>query len=251
MKTAASVRTRETHFLEEVRGVINQSDLVTRLSAITVAVPRRSEGRTSRHTENWSMCRFLATAADNDLLKFPLDCWKRERQDYYMRIGVTEVGVEITEAIPESYSRYLNIQERYSPSALIDLGLFRYGSAPIPSKMIHSSLGEVRRLSVGWSGDEAEREWAQFMRDSILTKIGKLAIPGYEKFRENWLVIYDNLPRPSINLTKAVKYLRKLINEHLGRSETSFDWVFINSGSVIIGLSRRKTIKMKLINLWP
>jgi hypothetical protein len=61
-----------------------------------ISVPARTEGRTTRHTETWTIARLLATLA----------AYHRDKPDIALTSGGLEIGIEITEAISTQYAAY-------------------------------------------------------------------------------------------------------------------------------------------------
>lgn len=79
-------------------------DLIDMLRNIDISVPLRTKGQTTEQCERWSICRFLSTYAETNLLEFPLEVVKRERPDFLLSLPSRQVGLEITEAIPHAWA---------------------------------------------------------------------------------------------------------------------------------------------------
>ena len=68
----------------------SNSDLMEMLSAIDISVPLRSEGRTTKNCEQWSICRWLSTIPN---LEFPLMVRHQDKPDFYLKSGAEEYGL--------------------------------------------------------------------------------------------------------------------------------------------------------------
>ena len=53
----------------------------------------------------------------------------------------------------------------------------------------------------------AERDWAEAMHKVIETKDASAKKPGYMRFAETWLLVYDNLSLPMLNVARAAELL--------------------------------------------
>lgn len=176
----------------------NESELLSFLQKVDISVPLRIEGRKTEHAEKWSICRLLATLANQKLLQFPLSVLHRDKPDFTLYSGNCEIGIEITEAIPKEYAEYAALAEREFPDVFLQPGHFRWGCKKMSLTKMRQLLSEPRLSSPPWEGKSAESEWAAFMAASIRSKIVKLCQQHFLKLQQNWLVIYNNLPLPHV-----------------------------------------------------
>ena len=102
----------------------------------------------------------------------------------------------------------------------------------------------------GWVGDRPEQEWARFVQRLVETKLAKLARPEFQKFGQNWLSVYDNLPLPNVHLGDAIRILRILL-EDCWSCEPAFDTLFIERGPVIAKITARESEHLMVEDLWP
>lgn len=180
--------------------------LLDELAAIDISVPLRTEGRTTEHTERWSTCRFLATYATTDLLTYPLKVVPRDRPDVLVTLASATRGIEITEAVPTDWAKIGALYEHRDYENLMHTPRFVPGEAPRPAT-------ELNRIACGddpgpaWAGDSPEREWASAMHYFVRQKVEKLSKPGFGRYDQDWLLIYDNWPVPAINEALAASYL--------------------------------------------
>ena len=167
------------------------SELRDALRAADVDVPLRTRGRTTRHTETWVTCRFLATLARADLLRFPLRVEPGDRPDLVLAMPSGRTGIEITEAVPQDKARV----DAYSEHKGIDdfrfIPRYRVGDPPrSPAEIEAIATGRARTLPI--MGDALERDWADAMVRFIERKAAGFGKPGFARHSRNWLLIYDN-----------------------------------------------------------
>lgn len=228
---------------------LNCDDLVALLRKIDISVPARTDGRTTDHTETWTISRLLSTLTKYGLLEFPLSVTHRDRPDTLVHYKDRKIGVEITEAISQQYAAYCALAEREFPEMFLEPAHFRWGAPTISTDDMRGLLRQSRLSSEGWVGDLPEQEWALFIQSVVDTKLAKLARPDFAKFDYNWLAIYDNLPLPNIHLSKAIGYLLPLIQEQWGR-RPSFDALFVERGPAIARITTSGAELFTLDDLW-
>ncbi len=83
----------------------------------------------------------------------------------------------------------------------------------------------ANEMGDGWFGDSVERGWADAMMHFVEKKMASTQRDGYTSYPQLWLLIYDNWPTPSLNLHKALPFLR----EQLGTRPvwSTFERLFI------------------------
>ena len=167
------------------------SELREALRAADVDVPLRTRGRTTCHTETWVTCRFLATLARADLLRFPLRVEPGDRPDLVLAMPSGRTGIEITEAVPQDKARV----DAYSEHKGIDdfrfIPRYRVGDPRrSPAEIEAIATGRARTLPI--MGDALERDWADAMVHFIERKAAGFDKPGFARHSRNWLLIYDN-----------------------------------------------------------
>jgi hypothetical protein len=200
-------------------------DLLKALAAVDISVPGRTKGRTTEHTERYSICHLLSTLAETDYLSYPLCLTKRERPDFLLNCSEQTIGIEITEATSHDYSSYQALIEHKKPGHFIESAIFRHGRT-LSNERKKELLNAEKLISCGWAGDGAEREWSLFIKDAIEKKTKKLQEGSFSKFNQNWLVIYDNSPTSFLNEEDLIPYIKTLFP--IG-SAFSFDFIFIES----------------------
>ncbi len=223
----------------------NNSDLVEMLSAIDISVPLRSERRTTKHCEQWSICRWLSTIPN---LEFPLTVKHQDKPDFYLKAGKDEYGIECTEAIPQDYAHATAISEKNSDDTVIDMSLFGWGRKMKP-KEIHEIANRTKLSGPGWEGDTPEFDWVFAMSEVTKIKTSLLQKQDFKKYSNNCLLIYDNLPRPTIDFSKACSFLRIKL-ESYWNGDLIFDTIFVQTDDLLMKFSFFGVEKFKTINLW-
>jgi hypothetical protein len=230
----------------------NRAGLVAALRDIDIAVPARIEGRKTRHTETYIACRLLSTLTEANLLTFPLSVTRRDppndRPDVVMHTGNAQVGIEITEAIPERFAALCAFAEKEFPGHWLPVEQFPWDAEALSKEEMRDLLKDARIVG-GWIGNAPEKEWALFMNGVVKTKLGKLANDGFQKFDQNWLSVYDNLPLPTVHLGEAIKLLRPLLKD-LWASVPAFDTLFIEHGPVIAKITANEPEHIVINDLW-
>lgn len=74
-------------------------ELHRKIGKLRVAVPLRSEGRTSQHVEIYAIAHLMATLSP-DYWKFPIELIHRDRPDFLLRTRGRNIGIEHVEAVP-------------------------------------------------------------------------------------------------------------------------------------------------------
>jgi hypothetical protein len=230
-----------------IGAVASSADLRALLANTDITVPRRTEGRTTTDTERWTICRLLATLNQQGRLHFPLKIAHGDRPDFELVKGNSSTGIEITEAISQSYAACLALAERIKPHAVIEMSLFRPDSPRKTTQELKEIIAASSLTGSGWAGNSAEEEWAIFLAENISGKHLKLL--NYRQYPVNWLAIYDNLPLPNVNLADAIAHLAPKIAP-LWTRKPCFDAVFIERGPVIVELTRSNSAHHTLVDLW-
>ncbi len=208
----------------------NTEDLLCCLSKIDISVPGRTEGRTPEHRELYSICRLLSTLANTQYLSYPVSLKKRESPDFRLCCSDQQIGIEVTEATHSDYSEYLTRSKTHTSKAELNSKIlcpptFQYGKKL--TKKQKNDFHTSNELDDGWVGDKPEKEWLLYIKEAIEKKNKKLKHPNFEKFEQNWLLIYVNTPTSILE-----KELLKPYIEDLQRTCDSqdFDKIFIETG---------------------
>ena len=187
----------------------NKDALFAILGGIDIRVPPRNKGRTTEHCEKFVICRLLATFGFCNLLSFPLSLEKREKPDFLMTTGGIKIGVEVTEAIDENLAkaaRYISTE-----NGLIDQSQFPWEGEKRSYKEIAQVIDQPRLAGPGWLGKGMESEFARMIRDVTQKKANKL-VHHYNRFDQDWLVIYDNQSSAGLEFEEGANKVQQGIN---------------------------------------
>ena len=99
-----------------------------------------------------------------------------------------------------------------------------------------------------WEGDEVEVEWSEAIFDTIKKKSEKLISNGFKKYRENWLSIYDNANSFAIDIDTSISMITKELRKYW--SNESFDKIYVETGELILEISKENVKKIPLNDLW-
>lgn len=233
----------------EISSKANAEELFAALADVDLSVPARIDGRTTHHTETWTICRLLSTLAKTGNLAFPLSVTHRDRPDFLLQTGEVRIGVEVTEAISQQYAAYCALAEREFPNALLEPALFRFAPSQLTTQQMREFLRQPQLSSDGWSGDRPEQAWASFLQSVVDAKLAKLAHADFAKFDLTWLSVYDNLPLPDIQLDRAIAILRTLLQDRWAQVP-GFEVVYVERGPVIARITARGSEHLVLHDLW-
>ena len=177
------------------------------------------------------MAHLLSSLAEGDsILTFPLELTHRrppyDKPDFLLSMGGTKIGIEHTEARSrnETHKDVLRCKEGIGPSV--------YFIAPVepsePKRCARQLREEIEANdSMGGWGDQdnTDRKWSNVMFSVINTKQKKLQTPEFSRYDEDWLLIRDAWPFPSVDLKNATGHLFLQIRDRNIKLE--FDRVFI------------------------
>jgi hypothetical protein len=208
--------------------------LAPTLRACNVVVPERAAGRTKDHVERYSITRLLGTLswAPED---FPLRLVKRERPDFVLECNERTIGIEHVETLtPNAGSEAFLRSKGHGPEAYFPRPMV-LGEARKSRRQLIEEI-EADEMGTGWYGDSVERSWVEAMLHFIRTKIEVARKNGFQLFRQNWLLMYDNWHAPALNREKAVVRLRQELE--LDPPWSTFERVFILDDLVLVDLEQ-------------
>ena len=146
--------------------VVCCEDLLSALRMTDISVPARTGGRTTAHTEEYTICHLLSTLARHNHLRFPLTVSSRDRPDVFIEAGGVGIGIEITESIPEQFASLCALAEKEFPDTWLPVDHFPWDAPPLTKKQTRSLLTTKAVAPSGWLSDEPEREWAALHAES-------------------------------------------------------------------------------------
>ena len=212
----------------------NENNFINDLKTIDITVPLRSQGRKQKHVERYSIVILLKFLYKQKYLDFPFTLIHRDKPDFSISYINKFVGIEVTEAIPEQLARAQALCDEYFPKDCpIEPEFFGWGSSKRSKKEILKILKKTQKELQGESsfGKSIEGKWIQGIKKCVKFKTAKLNKKAFKKYKENWLLIYDNQSSPSLDK----KYVSEKLGIFLSRycknnDKIKFDKIFIEYG---------------------
>lgn len=173
------------------------------LKEFSTKVPPRSEGRSTDHTEIYSIV-WMLRAIESGGAKAPLTVLHSDRPDFLLQSQEVAIGVEVVEAVSPNTASMDHLREtepdlwRY-PGETAGI-YFSRKAVPGEEKLPAAALRELiadNEPGDGWGGTGVE-EWTDAICHFALLKVRKAQ--GYDQFDQNWLLIYDNWDVPARNV---------------------------------------------------
>ncbi|OHB75139.1 MAG: hypothetical protein A2Z25_21685 [Planctomycetes bacterium RBG_16_55_9] len=213
----------------------NKAALLDTLQSIDVKGPLLDGSRRKENTEPYAMAHLLSSLAERgSRLTFPLELTHRkpphDKPDFLLSMGGKKIGIEHTDARPENETRkdVLRRKEEIGPSVCF-LAPAEPGEPRRSAKQLKAEI-EANDSGVGWGDqDNTDRKWSDVMLSVINAKQEKLQTPEFSRYDEDWLLIRDAWPFPSVDLQNATGHLFSQIRART--IELEFDRVFIISSS--------------------
>lgn len=126
-------------------------ELLARLAATDITVPLVTEGRTSRHREQYVMARFLATRAKQNELRFPLSLVHDDQPDFVLTEDSSVVAIECIEAVPEEWYEIEALRERFYPDEMNFGQIYRPGQRVFTMQQLHD-IASGKQAGPPWAG---------------------------------------------------------------------------------------------------
>ncbi len=226
----------------------NKKELFSILSGTEISVPARTEGRETEHCERWSICRFLATLATHKDIEFPVELLKRERPDFLLMQGGQCIGIEVTEITNSDYAKATTLPEANDEGSIIDPSLFKWNTPKRSLNELREIVSKKKLIGPGWEGDSVEMEYADAIYDVMSNKTVKLRSKTFDKFSDNWLLIYCNLTLPFLDIEKANRYFENRAESYWAND--SFSNIYVERNDIFVCYSELGTDCIELVNLW-
>jgi hypothetical protein len=208
----------------------NKATLLDILRSIDIMGPLKDNYREKDATEPYAIAHLLSSlAAEDELLTFPLRLVHNDKPDFLLSMDGKKIGIEHTDARPknETNKNVLRNRERIGPMVCF-ITPAKPGEPKRSAKELRKEI-EVNASGEGWGNqDDVDKEWAQVMLWFIGEKERKLK-EDFSRYNEDWLLIRDAWPFPSVNPENAAKYLFSQVMKRNVKLE--FHRVFIISYS--------------------
>jgi len=141
-----------------------------------------------------------------------LDKPPHDKPDFLLSMNGKNIGIEHTDARPENETCKDVLRRKEG------IGLSVYLATPVepnePSRKAKQLRKEIssNEPGAGWGDqDGIDRDWVDVMLYFINKKEKKLNAPDFSRFDQNWLLIRDAWPFPSVNLPNAIMHLSSQI----------------------------------------
>lgn len=226
----------------------SKDELLRYLKQQDTKVPVRTKGRKSQHCEKWAVFRLLATWANANYFSYPIILVHRDRPDFLLRYNDREVGIEFTEAVSQEMAETRALAKHMEETVTFSMDQFKR-ETPKRTTSERRKIIQDQPVTDGWIDDEPEREWAQWIMDRVLKKTKDFNKPDFEKFDENLLLIYDNLPLPYVEIETAMECLIEGLNNYW-LQKNRYDGVLIDTGNQLVEIQPSKWNRKPIIDLW-
>lgn len=226
----------------------SKTDLLHYLSQQDITVPARTEGRKSQHCERWGVFRLLATWANSDYLSYPLTLVHRDRPDFWLYYNNRDIGIEFTEAVSEEWAETDALMEHEGKNVSLFIDNFKRGT---PRRTVSERRAIIQKqpCGPGYGDDGMEREWALSINDFVIQKTKDFNKQGFQKYNENWLLIWDELPVMVRNIETAMKYLMPELERYWPK-KNRYDGLLVDSGNQLIQIRPSGWDQQPILNLW-
>jgi len=212
----------------------NKTMLLDILRSMDIMGSLKNNHRGKNAIEPYAIAHLLSSlAAEDELLSFPLQLVHKkppdDKPDFLLSMEGKKIGIEHTDARPENETRknVLRNRERIGPMVCF-ITPAKPGEPRRSVKELRKEI-EVNDPGEGWGDqDGVDKEWAQVMLWFIDEKENKLK-KDFSRYNEDWLLIRDAWPFPSVNPENATKYLFSQVMKRNIKLE--FHRVFIISSS--------------------
>jgi hypothetical protein len=161
-------------------------------------------------------------------------------------MGKRRIGIEHVEAISENEARRKVLREiGYGP----EIYFIPHKKPGEPKKKTKKLIEEIEKniAGNGWEGDSVETEWADAMFYFYKKKIDAAKKKGFDRFDEDWLLIYDNWSLPAPDLNEAIQIFSGLIS---AGSLQGFKRVIIMTEKLFYEISGREIVSYAINDLW-
>lgn len=182
------------------------------LESMDTTVPPRHENVDRKdQAEIYTIVNALKLGLD---LPIPLPAYviHTDRPDVVIKSSMASIGIEIVEAVSETTAS-MDCERAKLPNAPD----FHWAMKQIPGEK-KKRAGEVRELVLnndpadGFIGNGAT-EWAEAIAYFVRRKMKIVSKSGFQRFEQNWLLVYDNWQEPARDLKEASTTLHSLLND--------------------------------------
>jgi len=210
------------------------SELKEVLAKANISVPARTEGRTTDHVERSDIANLLSAMMQAELITYPVTLTHRDRPDFLLSMGNRSIGIEHTEAIHQNEAYKDSLREEINGTRTWLISRVLPGE---PKKKRKELIKEIEENNPGdgWDEDSPEIEWADAMLYSVRKKLTAISKAGFDRFDENWLLVYDNWSLPAPDIRKAAPLFLHVVKQSEALKE--FDRIFVMRNKLFCDVS--------------
>lgn len=193
------------------------ADLITRMRLLqtldTTVQPRHAKPSAARK-EQAEIYTIVNALRHGSSLPIPLPAAviHTDRPDVVIKNAESSIGIEIVEAVS-----VITAAMDYERARLPNPPTFHWATKQQPGAR-RKTAGEIRALVLntdpgeGFIGNGAE-EWAGAIAYFVARKMETVSKPGFTRFEQNWLLVYDNWNEPARNVREASIALQRMLND--------------------------------------
>lgn len=215
-----------------------EDDLETPLQGLGIDVPPRAQDPATDVREQWQIHHLLRALLAARQLSAPVRLYKRESPDFVLQNGILRIGIEAREAVNRDYVRAQVHPAAQRDGAVVDPSLYKWGTEGRPRSQIREEAGRTQLSGYPWTDDSVEQEFAQSIRDVVLTKDSKLR-SLYARFDSDRLLIYHSQPSPLIHIDKARLYTADILADYWNRF--GFDTVYVHKYNWMLSFTKDRS----------
>jgi hypothetical protein len=113
-----------------------------------------------------------------------------------MRLPNNDIGIEFTKATSEMQAAIDDQAKHMGKSVLLFTDLFQRNMPKLNAEQKREIIENPPPGGPGWGDSRGVPEWVAWIVDSIEKKTVAYSKSNFKKFKENWLLVYDNVPVP-------------------------------------------------------
>jgi hypothetical protein len=194
------------------------------------------------------MFRGLATWAEEDILSYPLELFHQDKPDFLLCYDGHKVGIECVEAVSQEWAATDALMESDGKHVSLFEYNFKEGT-PSRTPSERRSIIQDRPRGSGWGNDGMERDWALGIYKRVSDKTNDLRQPGFQRYDENLLLMWSNLPGIIRDIRTGMKYLMPKLRCYWS-SENRYHKLLIDIHKNLVEIRPEQWKVYPIPNLW-
>jgi hypothetical protein len=228
----------------------SEREFLDGLGSQDIAVPARTQGRTKEHCERRGAFRLLATLVTADRVEYPASVVHRDKPDFLLRFAGHDIGLEFTEAVAKEEAEIDALAYRMNKSVVLFTDQFKKDMPRRTAAQRRQIIESPPRGGPGWGDDRGVPQWVEWMVSFIQKKTRDLAKPDFDRYAENWLLVYDNLPVPFAQDTPKRWTELDARLRHYFAEVCHYSTVFVDSANGLAELTSVGCTVQPIVDLW-